>query len=287
VSWLKNRSGATTYLILRDIFPQNAVDLGLMNKKGLIHYFFRKKEKKLYALSDFIGCMSQGNISYIKEHNPGLDLEKLHLLPNWSDLIPLYSDEEIYDLRKKENLLNKFVIIFGGNIGLPQKLDNIVRLAEACVDREEFIFLIFGKGSERTNLDKLVAEKSLKNLQVRDSLQQTKYMKWVQMADVGLISLSEKFTIPNIPSKALSYYNTRTPILASIDENTDFGEILESMKTGFWAPAGKTEELKNKLVELYENEALRKQMGENGFNYMKNNLSSNHAYKTVINQIAK
>ena len=287
VAWLKKRTKAKTYLILRDIFPQNAVDLGLMNKMSALYHFFKRKEKKLYASSDYIGCMSAGNIEFIIEHNPEVDIRKLHLLPNWSDLIDLYSVQEIKALRQKEGLENKFVIIFGGNIGLPQKLDNIVRLAEACIDREEFMFLIFGNGSERANLDKLVQSKSLKNLRVSDSLQQTKYMKWVQMADVGLISLSEKFTIPNIPSKALSYYNTKTPILASIDVNTDFGRILESLNTGFYAQAGNTEELKAKLIALYESKALRKEMGENGFAYMRDELSSNKAYQTVIHELSK
>ena len=287
VSWLKKRSGGRTYLILRDIFPQNAIDLALMSKMSPLYYFFRNKEKKLYALSDYIGCMSTGNIEFVIEHNPEVEIKKLHLLPNWSDLIDLFPEEEIKDLREKEGLKDKFVIIFGGNIGLPQKLDNIVRLAEACSDKEEFMFLIFGNGSERANLDKLVETKSLKNLRVSDSLQQTKYMKWVQMADLGLISLSEKFTIPNIPSKALSYYNTKTPILASIDENTDFGRILESLNTGFWSQAGNTKELKSKLIALYENKKLRKEMGENGHAYMKECLSSHNAYLTVINELLK
>ncbi len=287
VAWLKKRTKAKTYLILRDIFPQNAVDLGLMSKMSPVYHFFKRKEKKLYASSDYIGCMSAGNIEFIIEHSPEVAVKKLHLLPNWSDLIDLYPEEEINALRKKEGLTEKFVIIFGGNIGLPQKLDNIVSLAEACIDREDFMFLIFGNGSERANLDKLVQSKSLKNLRVNDSLQQTKYMKWVQMADVGLISLSEKFTIPNIPSKALSYYNTKTPILASIDHNTDFGRILESQNTGFYAQAGNTKDLKAKLIALYENKGLRKEMGENGFAYMQDELSSNKAYQTVMNQLSK
>lgn len=285
VAWLKKRSKAKTYLVLRDIFPQNAVDLGLMKSRGLFHYFFRRKERKLYAVSDFIGCMSQGNISFVKKQNPKVNKKKLHLLPNWADVVPLATDKEIFELRKKEGLENKFVIIFGGNIGLPQKLENIVNLAEACLAHEEFIFLIMGNGSERQSLEKLVASKSLRNLQLRDGLPQSEYMKWVQMADVGLISLSEKFTIPNIPSKALSYYNTKTPILASIDMNTDFGKILEDLNTGLWAEAGNTRDLKEKLMILYHDEKLRMEMGENGYNYMKEYLSSYRAYTTVVEQI--
>lgn len=284
-SWLKRKSKGKIYLILRDIFPQNAVDLGMLKKGGAIHTYFSRKEKMLYAKSDAIGCMSQGNIDFIKKHNPEVSQQKLHLLPNWGDPLPIAPESEIALLRQKENLENKFVIIFGGNIGLPQKLENIVDLAIACVDHESILFVIMGSGNERNNLENLIESKNVHNVWLKDGLPQKEYMKWVQMADVGLISLSEKFTIPNIPSKALSYYNTKTPILASIDRNTDFGAILEDQEVGVWSEAGQTEALKIKLMTLYENSDIRSQMGENGYQYMIEKLSSEKAYLTIIDKI--
>ena len=61
IEYVKKRDNAKTYLLLKDIFPQNAVDIGMMTKsgwKGIIYKVFRKKEKQLYRLSDYIGCMS-------------------------------------------------------------------------------------------------------------------------------------------------------------------------------------------------------------------------------------
>jgi glycosyltransferase involved in cell wall biosynthesis len=281
-AWLKNKSKGKLYLILRDIFPQNAVDLGMLKKSGLLHFYFRRKEKMLYKKSDQMGCMSQGNIDFVTQHNPELEASKLHMLPNWGDLIPSAEQSKIDTLRDKEGFKNKFIVIFGGNIGLPQKMENIVELAIACKDQKDMLFLIMGKGNESENLQKLITDKKVENLQLRDGLPQKEYMLWVQMADVGLISLSEKFTIPNIPSKALSYYNTKTPILASIDKNTDFGKIVDDLNVGVWAEAGNTNALKEKLMSLYNNAPLRKEMGENGYKYMKEHLSANIAYKMII-----
>ena len=120
-SWLKKKYQSNLYLILRDIFPQNAVDLGMMKKGGMLYNFFRKKEHLLYELVDQIGCMSQGNIDYVMRHNPKVKVRKLHLLPNWQKEIPQFSgDKEA--LRKKYSFDDNFVIIFGGNIGLPRHL---------------------------------------------------------------------------------------------------------------------------------------------------------------------
>lgn len=286
-AWLKKKSKAKLYLILRDIFPQNAVDLGMLKKNGLIHYYFRQKEKKLYGKADFIGCMSQGNIDFVKRHNPSVSSNKLHMLSNWGDIIPLATEESIDKLRNQEGLQGKFIVIFGGNIGLPQKMENIVDLAIDCKDKKDIVFIIIGGGNEQKNLKNLVKEKKVVNIQLRDGLPHKEYMQWVQMADVGLISLSEKFTIPNIPSKALSYYNTKTPILASIDRNTDFGAIIEKLNVGVWAEAGNTKALKEKLLLLYNDAELRSQMGKNGYVYMKEYLSSEIALKIVLDQVSK
>ncbi|MGF1558669.1 MAG: glycosyltransferase family 4 protein [Flavobacteriaceae bacterium] len=282
VAWLKKKSSAKAFLILRDIFPQNAVDLGLMNKYGPIHWMFRQQEKKLYKVSDYIGCMSEGNIAYIKEHNPTVELEKLLLLPNWSDLMPLAPEEEVNQLRSKEGLENKFIVIFGGNLGLPQKLENIVALAEACIDMPDVLFIIMGGGTEAQNIKQLIEKRKVSNLKLMAERNLQEYTLWVQMADVGLISLNENFTIPNIPSKVLSYYNSSTPILASVDKNTDFGINLEKEQVGLWAEAGQTEALKAKLMVLYHDAKLRKQMGANGHRYMKEHLSSHKAYSKIM-----
>ncbi len=287
VAWLKPKSRAKVYLILRDIFPQNAVDLELMKKNSLIHRYFRKKEQKLYGISDAIGCMSEGNIDFIKKHQPNLTPSKLHLLPNWGDIVPLETEESLNELKTKMGLKDKFVLIFGGNIGLPQKMENIVNLAIACAGIEDIVFLIIGRGNKWQHLEQLIAQRNVKNIILKNSLPIKEYFKLVQIADVGLISLSEDFTIPNIPSKALSYYNAKKPILASIDTNTDFGQILEENNTGLWAEAGNTEALKNKLLLLYNDRTLRKTMGENGQRYMKENLSSESIYNIIISQVQK
>ena len=72
VAYLKKKCDAASYLLLKDIFPQNAVDLGMLSKtgiKGIIYKVFRSKEKRLYKISDHIGCMSPANVNYVLKHN--------------------------------------------------------------------------------------------------------------------------------------------------------------------------------------------------------------------------
>ena len=282
-NWLKRKTKAKLYLILRDIFPQNAVDLKMISQGGLIHRYFRKKELKLYRISDKIGCMSQANIEYIKTHNPKIEASKLHLLPNWENL-PKFEDlGNIDDIKAKYGLTNKFVVIFGGNIGRPQKMENIIELAKNCTEIKDLVFLIIGKGTEFKKLNDSVTSLKLFNVVLEKKIPKRDYYNLLKAADVGLISLSEEFTIPNFPSKVLSYFGSKKPVLASIDLQTDFGQMLVETNSGLWAEAGKTELLKEKLITLYKDKALRTQMGENGYDYMVSNLLPNHAYRTILN----
>lgn len=280
--WLKRKSNAKVYLILRDIFPQNAVDLKMIKPNGLIHSYFRKKELELYSLSDKIGCMSKANVDYIKKHNPKIDHSKLHLLPNWENLPKSKDLVNIDSVKAKYGLTNKFVVIFGGNIGRPQKLENIVRLAQECSETKDIVFLILGQGTEFKKISNMVASLNLSNVIVRSSIPKKDYQELLRTADLGLISLSEAFTIPNFPSKVLSYFGTKRPILASLDLHTDFGQMLEETNSGYWAEAGNTPMLKEKLMLLYKDGDLRSKLGANGFKYMNENLLPIHAYKKIL-----
>lgn len=180
--------------------------------------------------------------------------------------------------------MGKYVAIFGGNIGEPQKIENIVNLARAYQYNSQIIFLVIGTGTKKKYLEQMAAHYDLGNLIIKDAVPRQDYQKLVCSADIGLISLSEKFTIPNIPSKTLSYFNAKIPVLAAIDANTDYGALLEKSGAGLWSITGDMERYKQNFDTLYNNYALRKQMGENGYNYLSKYLTVNTAYRTILTQ---
>lgn len=285
VKWLKRKCGGSVYLILRDIFPQNAVDLGMMTKKNPIYHYFRSMEKKLYSISDHIGCMSGKNVQYLLAHNPEISSTKVHILANWADLLPINQNVACDYFKEENGLKDKFLVVFGGNMGRPQKLENIIELAKACVDMKNICFLIYGFGSEKDNFKAQLEDENLTNIRLEEPVPMKEFLTILRCCDVGLISLNENFTIPNFPSKILSYFNAKLPVLASIDLNTDFGTFLESNNLGLWAEGGKVNELKSKLLEFYHSPELKQQMGENGYRYMQENLSCALAYKTICEEV--
>ena len=143
IKYAKKVSGgkAITYLLLKDIFPQNAIDLGMLSKdgiKGILYKMFRKKEEELYRISDYIGCMSPANVEYVLKHNPSVNRSKVEVAPNSYD-IPAISEITDKDaIRRKYNLpTNKPIFIYGGNMGRPQGIPFLVDCMKAIKDRED------------------------------------------------------------------------------------------------------------------------------------------------------
>ena len=101
---------------------------------------------------------------------------------------------------------------------------------------------------------------------VKESLPKVDYDQLVKAADVGLIFLDKRFTIPNFPSRLLSYLDNRIPVLLATDVNTDIGRIAESNKFGLWAESGDLSGFNKKLDQILSDAAERRIMGNNGHN---------------------
>ncbi|MEF3302278.1 glycosyltransferase family 4 protein [Paenibacillus sp. GYB003] len=278
-NYIKKRDRCKTYLILRDIFPQNARDLGMISG-GPVFAYFRMLEKKLYAISDHIGCMSKGNIEYVMKHNREVSRDKLELLPNWKK-VNRKSDGINTAIKAKYGLENKFVAIFGGNLGKPQELDFLLELAALYRQQEDIAFLIIGDGTERQRLEAKIREMSLENVLLKEKVPTSDYDELVRVCDIGLINLNRHFTIPNIPSKTLSYFEAGIPILAAVDRNTDYADILAEAQAGLCSVTGELEEYRKNFDKLYRNESLRKRLGMNGRDYLDKHWTVEQAYATI------
>jgi glycosyltransferase involved in cell wall biosynthesis len=278
---LKTKYNSKFYLILRDIFPQNAVDLGFMKKDGFLFNYFRRKEILLYKLADYIGCMSEGNIKYIKHHNTFTDQKNLHVLSNYQILYDIEKKPN-FELRKKYKLENKFVVVFGGNMGKAQQLGNVLELAKSCQENKDVVFLLLGEGVHMNKLEQDIYRLGIINIQIQRTIPKQEYQDLIRICDIGLISLHESFTIPNIPSKTLDYFNVGLPVLASIDRATDYNEILEQAKAGYWSYAGDHQTFKSNFDKLYKNVELRKLLGANGRHYFERYLTPQIAYEVII-----
>jgi glycosyltransferase involved in cell wall biosynthesis len=285
ISYIKKRDNAFSYLLLKDIFPQNAVDLGMMKERGILHKIFLKKENKLYEVSDKIGCMSPANVKYIAQRHPGL-IDKLEVNPNSIELTGIsQSDKNI--IRKKYNIpTNHVVFVYGGNLGKPQGIEF---LREIIISSNEKIsnayFLIIGNGTEYRHMLSWFNKIQPMNAMLIEFLPKQEYDELVKGSDVGMIFLNPNFTIPNFPSRLLTYLEFGLPVFSATDSNTDIPEIIEKHRLGYGVISGDLNKALEKISELTTDENLRNQLGQNANSFLKKNYDVTISFNKIIASI--
>lgn len=277
---LKRKYKAKFYLMLCEYIWQDSVSLGFFKEGGLICRYYQWLEKITVKQADYIGSPSQGNIDFTLRYYPWAIKHNIHIL-HYSQA-PIQLKEMGVDIREKYHLKDKFVAIYGGNMTIAQKIENVIDLAEVCMNYPDIVFLLLGRGPHIEQVKKDVEMRNISNIVFQDFLPKEDYNQLLASCDVGLVSLNEKLSIPNIPSKTLSYFNLSIPVVASIDRNTDYGKYLETAGGGLWSYTGDTKQFKENLLKLYHSSELRKQMGENGYRFYMENMLPEKAYQTIV-----
>lgn len=282
VKYAMKRYKCPSYLMMKDIFPQNAVDIGIIKKSNPIYWYFRFKEKQLYKIATTIGCMSKQNIKYLISNNTYLAKQKFEIFPNTQKVSKNVEKNFEYNLRTKYNIpKDKVLAVYGGNLGKPQGIDFFIKVLEAYKNNDKINFLIISRGTEKEKVYKYINNSNIKNVYKFDLMPREDYQKILLECDIGLIFLDKRFTIPNYPSKALAYFDIAVPIMAGIDVNNDFKEMIEISKSGFWAESDNIDKYKEKFDRLIEDESLRKKMGQNGRKYFEENFDVNKSVDII------
>lgn len=282
IRFIKKRDNARSYLLLKDIFPQNAVDIAMMKREGILYRFFRRKEKQLYQVSDYIGCMSPANVDYVLKHNPEISPARVEVCPNSIEPVEEVTKKEI-SLRTKYNIPAEATLyIYGGNLGKPQGLDFLTEVLETNNNKADRFFIIIGSGTEKQRLTDWFQSRQLSNAIMLDGMPKQDYDRLVRSCDVGLIFLDRRFTIPNYPSRLLSYLEYKMPVLIASDTNTDVGPIAEENGYGLWAEHGDISTF-NKLLDVFcKSPELRISMGEQGYRYLLENYTVEKSYEVIM-----
>ena len=283
IEYVKRRDNAKTYLLLKDIFPQNAVDIGMMSKSGIkghLYKFFRNKEKKLYGLSDYIGCMSPANVEYVKQNNPEIDNYRVEVCPNCIEVVDKsINEEERRSIRKKYDIpLEKRVFVYGGNLGKPQGIDFLIECLHSQENSKDNYYLNVGDGTEYGKIEEFVKSSNQNNIRLMKRLPQEDYDTMVGACDVGMIFLDHRFTIPNFPSRVLSYMQAKIPVLACTDSNTDIGKTPQKTGFGSWCESNDV----NGFVECVNKIMQIQSVAEKEWNYLNKYYSTRNGYDIIM-----
>ena len=213
-----------------------------------------------YAAADVIGVESFGNLPYF-EREPHRFNRRVEVLYNWLDAKE--QPRSTYGWREKLGLEGKIVFFYGGNIGVAQDLDNIVRLAAGLRAQEEAFFLIMGSGTEVSRINTLIENQDLHNIRIMPPIPQQEYMECLSEFDVGLISLNRGLKSHNFTGKMLGYVLCGKPILASMNPGNDLTELLHRTDAGIACTNGEDDKLLAAAMLLATRPEIRQRMARN------------------------
>jgi glycosyltransferase involved in cell wall biosynthesis len=256
---LRRSSGAPTYLILRDIFPEWAVDLGLV-RRGPVYLAFKTIAALQYAVAGVIGVQTPSNLAYLSRwaRSPRRRIEVLH---NWLAVTP---DIGCSIAVEKTALAGRKIFVYIGNMGVAQGMDILIDLIQCLRHREDIGFLFVGRGSEFARLEAEKAARELNNVLFFGEIDSSEIPGLLAQCHVGLVALHPDHKTHNIPGKFVSYVRYGLPVLARVNGGTDLERLIEEQGVGRVYVGDSVVELKRLAEELADNDALRGSMSERG-----------------------
>ena len=249
-------------LNVQDLFPQNAIDLGILRSRLLIR-FFAGMEHRAYRAADAVFVHSHGNLKFLTDRR-SVPKDKVSVVHNWIDVDRFRVPRGTY--RARYGLNGRFVVLFAGVMGPSQGLHLVVEAARRLRHLPDLIFLLVGDGAERQGLQATVNQHGLTNVAFRPFVRAEDYPKLVCSADAGLVCLSPNNRTPVVPAKLLGYMAGGLPVIAALQKNSDAHHVIAESRCGLSATSDDPDNLV-RMVETIMRSPDRVQMGINGRRY--------------------
>lgn len=245
---LKRQSGCKGYLIIRDIFPEWAVDLGLL-RPGLAYRFFQWIAHQQYDVADIIGVQSPGNLGYFKQWHEARSGHSLEVLQNWLDK-PASARCRI---RVEETrLAGRKILVYAGNMGIAQGMDILLEVAARMRPRDDIGFLFVGRGGDAKRLKESASARGLDNALFRDEIDPDEISDLYAQCAAGIVALDPRHKSHNIPGKFLTYMQNGLPVLANVNAGNDLAHLIRCKNVGEVCDTNNVDELEQCCFALIE-----------------------------------
>ncbi|MCM0034309.1 MAG: glycosyltransferase family 4 protein [Burkholderiaceae bacterium] len=269
-SWLR-KNGVRNILNIQDLFPQNAIDLGILRSNAQIK-FFKALEKYAYKTADIVTVHSEGNRKMLLEQQDNIE-SKLKLLHNWVDVEHHSSEHSTVNFKQKWTIHQKHVAVFAGVMGPSQYLDLILMIAEQMQDQTDLLFLLVGDGKEKERLQALAKTKGLSNVRFEGFISRDIYPDLLNACSIGLVCLSPQNKTPVVPGKILGHMAAGLPVAAFLHTTSDAHQMISNANCGVSANSADVQECVRVMKDLLSRESEFDRIGLAGKQYAKQHFS--------------
>jgi len=238
-------------------------------KNRLMIKLMERIERKSYKNADFITVLSHGGIDYVVSR--GGDHNKIKHIYNGIDIVDLKKIK--MDFKKKEGIEDRFLISYAGILSPFQGIDNLLDVAKKLIDYKDIVFYIVGDGMVRNRLEDRIRNEEIFNVKLLPLQPRDEYFNIVNSSDISFVSLDIRMKAPCLPGKLIYLMGVRQPIIASVPIDSETAYVINKAECGVVVESGNVDKLSKSIIELKNDEELRKKMGFNGPLFIEKNMN--------------
>lgn len=277
IFYLKHKSKCKTYLILRDVFPNWAFDLKIINKST--YWILNVFALLQYKAADRIGVNSPSSKLLLEKYSFLSD--KCEVL--WTWLSKGFSSR-VNNLIQENGLIT-FVYI--GNMGIAQDIFSFGNLAKSFKAEPKIKFLFYGRGSEKENFKKFVQDENLLNVLINDEISPNDLSFLLENCSIGMVALDIRHTTSNIPGKFLSYMQAGLPVLAKVNPDNDLIDLISKFDVGSVVTTNSIDDLEKAAIELFRKVKTDENISERCFTLARDVFCIEKATNQIIETFSK
>lgn len=274
LSWLVCLVGRARHIPvvvnLQDLFPREAVELGMLTNPALIR-LFEGMERQTYRLATGVTVHSPGNRQHVIQR--GGQPERVSVVYNWVDTERIRPGPRDNGFAHRHDLADRFVVSYAGTMGWAQDMGTIIASAAKLRDRPDILFLLVGDGVEKERAQARSAELGLNNVVWLPMQPWAVYPEILAASDVSLINLHPELRTPVVPSKLLSIMAAARPVVASLPPESDARRIVADAGCGICVEAGDDAALAEAILKAASDPILLSDMGRRGRAYAEAHFS--------------
>jgi glycosyltransferase involved in cell wall biosynthesis len=255
---------------IQDLFPREAVELGMLTNPVLIQ-IFERMERQVHRLASAITVHSPGNKGHVIEQ--GGKPESVHVIYNWVDTERIKPNKRDNNFSRQHGLSDRFVVSYAGTMGWAQDMGTIIDSAALLQSHQDILYLLVGDGVEKRKSQAMCQELGLKNVLWLPMQPWSVYPEVLSASNVSLINLHPELRTPVVPSKLLSIMAAGRPVVASLPAESDARRIITEAGCGICVDPGDGEALAVAIQKLRDDHTLVIEMGQRGRTYVETHFS--------------
>lgn len=255
---------------VQDIYPQTAIDLGLLKSPFLIK-LSKAMERFIYEHTSFITVHSRGNLEYLV--SGGVDPNKIIVIPNWADTDLIKPEDKMNQFRREHNFGNSFLISFAGVMGFAQDLETIIKSAKFLEGYKDIRFILIGEGPAKKRLQRKAKDFQIKNLKFLPMQTREVYPQILTASDICLVTLRKEVKTPVVPGKIMNIMAAGRPIIGSFPLKGDAAKLIKEAQAGIVIEPGSSQRLSKAILELYQDKRQRETFAKNARKYAEENFA--------------